>query len=231
MMFLAAILASVAAYLVTAPPPTIPDAISVKSVRRLSPQILAATCAVVACVALIGWPMGAFVAIVAAPVAGRIVGTLEPAETRRRREAVERDLPLALDLIVAVLEAGQSPAGALRLIGDAMPGLLGSDLAQLGFRLDVGGDPEALWRAAGERPEIAPLSRAFLRASRSGASATRVLARAAAELRQQRKASALERARSVGVKTAAPLGLCFLPAFVLIGIVPTIISAFQGISW
>ena len=54
---------------------------------------------------------------------------------------------------------------------------------------------------------------------------------AADELREQRRASARERARSVGVKTAAPLGLCFLPAFVLIGIVPTIISAFQGISW
>ncbi|MCW2792983.1 MAG: type secretion system protein, partial [Nocardioides sp.] len=31
-----------------------------------------------------------------------------------------------------------------------------------------------------------------------------------------------DRARAVGVKAALPLGLCLLPAFVLIGIVPLV---------
>ena len=31
-----------------------------------------------------------------------------------------------------------------------------------------------------------------------------------------------DRARAVGVKAALPLGLCLLPAFVLLGIVPTV---------
>ncbi|MPZ96075.1 MAG: type II secretion system protein, partial [Propionibacteriales bacterium] len=36
--------------------------------------------------------------------------------------------------------------------------------------------------------------------------------------------------RSVGVRAAAPLGLCFLPAFVLIGIVPAIAGAFAALD-
>jgi pilus assembly protein TadC len=37
-------------------------------------------------------------------------------------------------------------------------------------------------------------------------------------------------ARSVGVHAAAPLGLCFLPAFVLVGIVPSIVSVFGSLE-
>ena len=36
--------------------------------------------------------------------------------------------------------------------------------------------------------------------------------------------TALAQARALGVRSAGPLGLCFLPAFVLIGIVPLVIG-------
>jgi hypothetical protein len=35
-----------------------------------------------------------------------------------------------------------------------------------------------------------------------------------------------KRARTVGVRAAGPLGLCFLPAFMLVGIVPTVVGGF-----
>jgi hypothetical protein len=40
-----------------------------------------------------------------------------------------------------------------------------------------------------------------------------------------------ERSRKVAVRTAAPLGACFLPAFFLIGIVPTVLATFRTFSW
>ena len=46
-----------------------------------------------------------------------------------------------------------------------------------------------------------------------------------------RPARLRERSQRVGVRTAAPLGLCFLPAFFLIGIVPTIVATFSSFSW
>jgi len=230
---MSALLAAFAAYVwVTPPPPTVRGRTRVSRIAlHVSPAMAAAVFIAIASVTLLGFPMGAVVALVAAPAGAHAVGRLETAEARRRRERVERDLPLMLDLTVAALEAGQSSAGALRLAGHAMGGPLGADLGEIAGRLELGRDPEVLWGAVGRNPAMAPLSRAFARAARSGASATRVLRRAADELREQRRASAQEHAQSVGVKTAAPLGLCFLPAFVLIGIVPTIISAFQGISW
>jgi hypothetical protein len=57
------------------------------------------------------------------------------------------------------------------------------------------------------------------------------LALLAGDLRRRRRAAAEQRARSVGVRAAAPLGLCFLPAFVLIGVVPSVVSAFAAMSW
>jgi hypothetical protein len=39
-----------------------------------------------------------------------------------------------------------------------------------------------------------------------------------------------ERARSVGVKAAVPLGLCLLPAFVLVGVVPLVVSLLTSLD-
>jgi hypothetical protein len=53
----------------------------------------------------------------------------------------------------------------------------------------------------------------------------------ASDLRRAHRAAVERKARGVGVRAAAPLGLCFLPAFVLVGIVPTVVSAFAAMSW
>ena len=54
------------------------------------------------------------------------------------------------------------------------------------------------------------------------ASVTTAGARLARELRERARAEVESRARSVSTRAAAPLGVCFLPAFVLLGIVPLV---------
>lgn len=49
-----------------------------------------------------------------------------------------------------------------------------------------------------------------------------VLTRLADDAREASRTNAVSAARKVGVKAVAPLGLCFLPAFVLLGIIPVI---------
>jgi hypothetical protein len=49
-------------------------------------------------------------------------------------------------------------------------------------------------------------------------------------VRRRRRARADAIARGVGVRAAAPLGACFLPAFLLIGVVPTIVGAFGAFA-
>ena len=151
---------------------------------------------------------------------------MEPAAVRRRREAEIAALPLALDLVVAAVESGRPSNHALELVGGAVGGPLGERLVGVAVRLEIGSDPVTVWRGLADDPVLAPLARAFARASRSGTPVGRALVRSADDLRASAAAQALERARSVGVRTAAPLGACFLPAFLLLGVVPTIVSTF-----
>jgi pilus assembly protein TadC len=60
------------------------------------------------------------------------------------------------------------------------------------------------------------------RAAQSGAPVAEVLTRLADDAREASRAASVAAARSVGVKAVAPLGLCFLPAFVLLGIIPVV---------
>jgi hypothetical protein len=40
-----------------------------------------------------------------------------------------------------------------------------------------------------------------------------------------------DQARAVGVKAAVPLGLCLLPSFLLIGVVPVVIGLLRSLAW
>jgi hypothetical protein len=54
--------------------------------------------------------------------------------------------------------------------------------------------------------------------------------RLAEELRERERADVEERARSIEVKAAAPLGLCLLPAFVVLGVVPMVAGVFSSMG-
>ena len=56
------------------------------------------------------------------------------------------------------------------------------------------------------------------------------MSRLADDLAAARAAEVEERARAVGVKAALPLGLCLLPAFVLIGIVPLVAALLSTLA-
>jgi Flp pilus assembly protein TadB len=160
----------------------------------------------------------------------RWIATSEPGAERRRRAELERDLPLAVDLLVACVAAGQPPTSALSAIANALPGPLGERLRSTTARLALGADPETVWRDLAGDPALAPLGQTLARSARTGASISSALSRCADDLRRQRRARAETVARSVGVRAAAPLGACFLPAFLLIGVVPTVVGAFGALA-
>jgi pilus assembly protein TadC len=69
-----------------------------------------------------------------------------------------------------------------------------------------------------------------VRAHRSGSSVTHEVARLADELDRRTQTSVEERARAVGVKAAVPLGVCLLPSFLLIGVVPLVVGLLRSLS-
>ncbi len=173
-------------------------------------------------------PTGLVWAAAAAVAAHQWVSRAESAARREWRLLLERQLPLAVDLIVACLVAGRPPAVAWSTVAGAVPEPLASELRSVAAQLDLGTDPEAVWHQLARDPLLGPLGRAFTRAARSGSSVTTALQRCSEDLRRRRRSVAQARARSVGVKAAGPLGVCFLPAFVVVGIVPTVVGLFSS---
>ena len=59
----------------------------------------------------------------------------------------------------------------------------------------------------------------------SGTRLTECLRQHADSARENRRAALQVRARSVGVRSVLPLMVCFIPSFLLLGVVPTVASA------
>lgn len=145
--------------------------------------------------------------------------------------------PVAAIEVVAVAVGGplgedlQRLAASARLGGELLPGSQrpagGGDLMATGDPMATGaptatGDLTAGWTASSSGADVAPLVRVIARCLHTGAPLAGALDRLAADLHAERRFQVERRARSVGVRAAAPLGLCFLPAFLLVGVVPVV---------
>ncbi|HEX4811457.1 MAG TPA: type II secretion system F family protein [Nonomuraea sp.] len=162
------------------------------------------------------------VALVIAPATGICLHRFAPAQNQDERRQITADLPFAADLMTACLLAGRPVSSATEIAADAIGGPLGQRLAWVSSQLRLGADPEPTWALLAKDPALGQLSRAMTRAAQSGAPVADVLTRSADDARETARAAAVASARRVGVKAVAPLGLCFLPAFVLLGIIPVI---------
>lgn len=161
-------------------------------------------------------------------VAGLLVrwlGRLEPGSAARETAEVEAALPLVADLLSAVVAAGTPPDRAAHLVGSAVGGPLGALLVAGADRTSLGGDPATAWRGLTARPVTTRLARALVAAGERGAAPAEALARVAADARNSARWAAETRVRALGARAAAPLGLCFLPAFLLVGVVPVVAGA------
>ena len=145
---------------------------------------------------------------------------------RRRFDA---DLPFAVDLMSAALRAGAAPDAAARVVADAVGGPVGTRLGKVETGLRLGLTSREAWAYFGASDGAARVARAADRSSYSGAAFAGSLSRVAEDLRADGLHAAEARARAAGVLIVLPLGLCFLPAFVLTGLVPVIVAVLGGV--
>lgn len=182
------------------------------------------------CIVVLGPVTGVVTALGVLLAGRRWRAAAEPVAQRRRRQRVASQLPRALDLVVAALEAGRPPAAALSMVAAVVEAPLSDDLDDVAARLRVASDPRVVWDDLAADPVLGPTGRAFRRAETSGMPVARVVHEVAVEQRRVHQGVRRERGRRVAVKTAAPLGLCFLPAFFLVGVVPTVMGVFAGLD-
>lgn len=128
----------------------------------------------------------------------------------------------AFDIFAVCLSAGMPvSAAAAATLPSAPPGLR-AVLKRAGDMLALGGDPELAWSAQVTDAECVALTRLARRSAASGSALARGVAELAEQSRQDVTHAATAAAERAGVLIAGPLGLCFLPAFVCLGIVPVV---------
>jgi hypothetical protein len=145
------------------------------------------------------------------------------------REEAVRQLPLAAELLAACLAAGADPVGAASAVGESLDGPVGRALARGAAQLRLGAESALAWRELAAVPGADGLVRLLRRAGESGAPAAVPVARFAAECRAERGRRATAVARRAAVVITAPVGLCFLPAFLVVGVVPVVIGLAGGV--
>jgi pilus assembly protein TadC len=134
----------------------------------------------------------------------------------------------SLDVLAVCLEAGMAVSTAAAATAVSAPPKLARVLRRAADLLALGADPTVAWSISPDTgtSTVDAQTDALLRLARRSASSGAALADGVAGLADQSRhdaahtaAAAAERA---GVLIAGPLGLCFLPAFVCLGIVPVV---------
>jgi len=130
----------------------------------------------------------------------------------------------ALDVFAVCLAAGMPVSTAARASAPGAPPPLADMLCRAADLLALGADPAVAWSAprCDADEQCLGLLRLARRSAVSGTSMADAVAELAVESRRQvshRAAAAAERA---SVVIAGPLGLCFLPAFICLGLIPVV---------
>jgi pilus assembly protein TadC len=151
---------------------------------------------------------------------------------RASRQRVRGPDPLAvassLDVLAVCLAAGMAVSTAAAATAPSAPPLLARVLRRAADLLALGADPAVAWAAPPDQPassvdpQIDALLRLARRSSVSGVALAEAVAALAAQCRQDAAHTAAAAAERAGVLIAGPLGLCFLPAFVCLGIIPVV---------
>lgn len=180
---------------------------------------------VFALVLVISPSVGGFV--VAALIAtGAFVVMHRSASRQQRVEDRARlwQLPMVLDVAALLLRSGSPPATAVSAAADVCGPSLLPDFRTISRLQAMGQDPDAAWRSRLDDPVIGPVARSAIRSADSGATLATSWSQLASAARAERRVRAEVSARKAGVHALAPLGLCFLPAFICLGVVPIVIG-------
>ncbi|MBB5892337.1 type II secretion system F family protein [Kutzneria kofuensis] len=155
-----------------------------------------------------------------------VVAFLWCRRTTRRGPPPPDPLTLAAtwDLLAASLRAGLPVPTAIRAVASVAPPGCADVLRRTAELLALGSDPVQAWAPALADPATEPLARGARRSARSGTALAEVADGLAQRIRATAADTAEVRAQRAAVLITGPLGLCFLPAFLCLGVVPVVVG-------
>lgn len=171
----------------------------------------------------------ALVVVVALAVAPWLLARPGAPHARRRRARRGQrshpatDAAVLLDLLDVALASGASVPGALAaLAGATASDPVAARLRAAATALRLGAAWEEAWASC--PPVLRPLAAALEPGWTDGVDPCPLVRQAAASIRARRRQEAQEAASRLGARLVLPLGLCFLPAFVLLAMAPVLLS-------
>ena len=159
---------------------------------------------------------------VAVPVTAVILGRLERGNARAAQDLIRLQTPSALDALAACVEAGLPLRRATAVVAGLSPPEVGEQLGRVVHGVDVGLSDAEAWLGLSDHAVLGPIARDVARSADWGTTVAALLTGYAQQLRRDLESAATTRARAVGVRTVLPLSLCYLPAFILLGLVPMV---------
>jgi hypothetical protein len=140
------------------------------------------------------------------------------------------DVPLMLDLIGAMLTAGAPVTHALGVLADSCAEPVALKLRGVRGALELGAEWNSAWdsgpapRGREGRMAVDELRSALGFAAVTGAPSAAIVHARAAQLRRRQNRALERRAAALGVRLVVPLGVCALPAFACLGVVPVVLA-------
>lgn len=194
------------------------------------------------------WPL-----VLAGAGAGGAASFLVPSRPSARQRRAERaQLAVHADLFAACLDAGMAVGPALAAVADTLQPMGGAGSPQSRRRvptpasllrwipaapvapldslravaglLALGAAPEVAWRPAECHRDLLPLAAAARRSASAGTLLADAVREHGAQVRRELAQESERAAGRAGIAMTAPLGLCFLPAFLCLGLAPVVVG-------
>ena len=186
--------------------------------------LLSALLVSVAVAMWLGSPSGARLRTI---TASKTVASRRPRSRSRRKRNVDRSMlvgqaPVVAELLGTAIAAGATVPEALRVVANAVGDPIRSRLVSVTTAVDLGADPHVAWSPWLDEPALSQIAHAIIRSHLSGSPLSVVLDAAAVDMRRAYRDDVEARARAAGVRAVAPLALCYLPAYLLVGVVPVV---------
>jgi Flp pilus assembly protein TadB len=148
---------------------------------------------------------------------------------RTGRPGEGSDAAVVLDLLATALESGLPMPQAISAVTQADDSEAAAVLHGVGQLLVLGAAPIEAWQPAAADQRFSAVATAAVRSALGGVTVADAARQGAAEIRQAARVAMERSAARAEVAMTAPLALCFLPAFLCLGLAPVVIGLVHGL--
>ena len=150
----------------------------------------------------------------------------------KRQAAMQAAAADVIDQLTICVEAGLGFDGALARVASTTEGPLTDELRHTLSDIQAGVPRAQALRALSDRAQIVEIRKlvtALLQAQKHGVPMAETLRIQSAEMRLKRKQRTEEKAAKLTVKMIFPIVVCFLPVFLIITLVPALLTVFRAL--